>query len=168
MLYINCCFNLIFRFLDGELNVCANCVDRHVEKGDGDRTALIWERNDPKAEHEYISFKQLHEKVQKMANVLKKYGVKKGDLVTIYLPMIPEIIFTMLACARVGAVHSVVFAGFSSQSLADRIVDAQSRVVVTSDFGLMSKIYKNLRCNWILFEWDHWGEIMKQETKNDT
>ena len=123
-------------FSDGKLNLCANCVDRHVESGRGDDTALIWERNAPDADHQYITFKMLHEKVQRLANVLKSNGVKKGDLVTIYLPMIPEIVYSMLACARIGAVHSVVFAGFSAQALGDRIVDAQSKVMISSDFGL--------------------------------
>ncbi len=119
---------------DGTLNVCANCVDRHL-KTRGDQVAIIWEGDDPTRD-EKITYKQLHERVSKFANVMKANGVKKGDRVTIYLPMIPEAAYAMLACARIGAVHSVVFGGFSADSLAGRIEDAQSTFIITADEGL--------------------------------
>ncbi len=119
---------------DGTLNVSANCIDRHLAKR-GDQTAIIWEGDDP-TQDEKITYKQLHERVCKFANVLKANGVKKGDCVTIYLPMIPEAAYAMLACARIGAVHSVVFGGFSPDSLSGRIEDAQSKFVITSDEGV--------------------------------
>jgi acetyl-CoA synthetase len=121
-------------FGDGVLNVSVNCIDRHLETR-GEETALIWEGDDP-AESRRISYRQLHEAVCRMANVLKAHGVRKGDRVTLYLPMIPEAAYAMLACARIGAVHSVVFAGFSPDSLAGRIQDCGSTVVVTADEGL--------------------------------
>ena len=121
-------------FEDGVTNVAHNCVDRHLA-GHGEDTAIIWEGDDP-ADHKHITYKQLHAEVCKFANVLKKYGVKKGDRVTLYLPMIPEAAFAMLACARIGAIHSVVFGGFSPDSLAGRISDAKSSVIVTADEGL--------------------------------
>ncbi|KAB2851247.1 MAG: acetate--CoA ligase [Hyphomicrobiaceae bacterium] len=119
---------------DGTLNVCVNCVDRHVAKR-GDQVAIIWEGDDP-THDEKITYRQLHERVQKFANVLKANGVKKGDRVTIYLPMIPEIAYAVLACTRIGAIHSVVFGGFSPDSLAGRIVDADSKLIVTADEGM--------------------------------
>jgi acetyl-CoA synthetase len=119
---------------DGVLNVCANCVDRHLAKR-ADQIAIIWEGDDPTVD-ERITYRQLHERVSKFANVLKANGVRKGDRVTIYLPMIPEAAYAMLACARIGAVHSVVFGGFSPESLANRIEDAASKFIVTSDEGL--------------------------------
>ena len=119
---------------DGTLNVCHNCVDRHL-KTRADQTAIIWEGDDP-THDERITYRQLHERVSKVANVLKAMGVKKGDRVTIYLPMIPEIAYAMLACARIGAIHSVVFGGFSPDALAGRIVDADSKVIVTADEGI--------------------------------
>ncbi len=121
-------------FEDGVLNAAYNCVDRHLAKR-GDQTAIIFEGDDPKEDGK-ISYKQLHEHVCRFANVLKARGVKKGDRVTIYLPMIPEAAYAMLACARIGAVHSVVFGGFSPDSLAGRIEDAKSTVIVTADEGL--------------------------------
>ena len=121
-------------FEDGTLNVAANCIDRHV-KSRGDQVAIIWEGDDP-TQDEKITYRQLLERVSKFANVLKANGVKKGDRVTIYLPMIPEAAYAMLACARIGAVHSVVFGGFSADSLAGRIEDASSKFVVTADEGL--------------------------------
>jgi acetyl-CoA synthetase len=121
-------------FEDGTLNVSANCVDRHLAKR-GDQVAIIWEGDDP-TESEEITYKQLHERVQRFANVLKKHGVKKGDRVTIYLPMIPEAAYAMLACARLGAVHSIVFGGFSPDSLQNRIEDADSKFIITADEGL--------------------------------
>lgn len=119
---------------DGTLNVCANCVDRHVATR-GDQVAIIWEGDDP-TEDEKITFNQLLERVSKFANVMLANGVKKGDRVTIYMPMILEAAYAMLACARIGAVHSIVFGGFSPDSLADRIVDADSNFVITSDEGI--------------------------------
>jgi len=119
---------------DGTLNVSANCIDRHLAKR-GDQVAIIWEGDDP-TQDEKITYRQLHERVCKFANVLKANGVKKGDCVTIYLPMIPEAAYAMLACARIGAVHSIVFGGFSPDSLGGRIEDAQSKFVITSDEGL--------------------------------
>src|SRR6476469_9735951 len=119
---------------DGTLNVCANCVDRHL-KNRADQVAIIWEGDDPTMD-EKITYRQLHERVCKFANVLKANGVKKGDRVTIYLPMIPEAAYAILACARIGAIHSVVFAGFSPDSLAQRINDCKSKFVITADEGL--------------------------------
>jgi acetyl-CoA synthetase len=121
---------------DGTLNVSANCIDRHLAKR-GDQVAIIWEGDDP-TQDEKITYRQLHERVCKFANVLKANNVKKGDCVTIYLPMIPEAAYAMLACARIGAVHSVVFGGFSPESLSNRIEDAQSRFVITADEGMRS------------------------------
>ena len=121
-------------FEDGALNVAANCVDRHLAKRGG-QTAIIWEGDNP-AISKHITYTQLHEEVCRFANVLKARGVAKGDRVTIYLPMIPEAAYAMLACARIGAVHSVVFGGFSPDSVAGRIQDCNSRIVITADEGL--------------------------------
>ncbi len=121
-------------FEDGVLNVSVNCIDRHLKKR-ADQTAIIWEGDDPYYDKK-ITYRELYEQVCRFANVLKKQGVKKGDRVTIYMPMIPEAAYAMLACARIGAVHSVVFGGFSPDSLAGRINDAQSKFVVTADEGL--------------------------------
>ncbi|WP_127143053.1 acetate--CoA ligase [Pelagibacterium montanilacus] len=121
-------------FEDGVLNVSANCIDRHLATH-GDKTALIWEPDDPSHGARQFTFNQLHDEVCRFANVLKGLGVRRGDRVTIYLPMIPEAAFAMLACARIGAVHSVVFGGFSPDALAGRITDCGSRVVVTADEG---------------------------------
>jgi acetyl-CoA synthetase len=121
-------------FHDGTLNVAANCTDRHLAKR-ANQTAIIWEGDDP-AESKHITYKELHEQSSRMANVLKKHGVKKGDRVTIYLPMIPEAAYAMLACARIGAVHSIVFGGFSPDSLVGRIQDCDSNFVITADEGL--------------------------------
>ncbi len=121
-------------FEDGTLNVCHNCVDRHLAKR-GDQTAILWEGDDPK-DDKTLTYKQLHAEVCRFANVLKARGVKKGDRVTIYMPMIPEAAISMLACARIGAIHSVVFGGFSPDSLAGRIEDCKSSVIVTADEGL--------------------------------
>jgi acetyl-CoA synthetase len=121
-------------FADGELNVSANCLDRHLATR-GDDVAFIWEGDDP-ADSKKITYRQAHEEVCRMANVLKTHGVKKGDRVTIYLPMIPEAAYAMLACSRIGAVHSVVFGGFSPDSLAGRILDCDSKVVITADEGV--------------------------------
>ncbi len=121
-------------FADGQLNVSANCIDRHLATR-GDQPAIIWEGDDP-ADSRIITYAQLHEEVCRFANVLKSQGVQRGDRVTLYLPMIPEAAFAMLACTRIGAVHSIVFAGFSPDSLASRIRDCDSRIVVTADEGL--------------------------------
>jgi len=121
-------------FYDGTLNVSANCLDRHLATR-GDQTAIIWEGDDP-TESRHITYKEAHEQVCRMANVLKGLGAKRGDRVTIYMPMIPEIAFAMLACARIGAIHSVVFGGFSPESLAGRIQDCDSNIIITADEGL--------------------------------
>ena len=121
-------------YSDGELNLSANCLDRHLQTR-GDKTAILWEGDDPN-ESKAITYKQLHEQVCKAANVLKNLGVAKGDRVTIYLPMIPEAAIAMLACARIGAIHNVVFGGFSPDSLASRIADSASKIVITADEGL--------------------------------
>ncbi len=121
-------------FEDGTLNVAANCIDRHLATR-AYQVAIIWEGDDP-TQSETITYRQLHERVCKFANVLKANGVKKGDCVTIYLPMIPEAAYAMLACARIGAMHSIVFGGFSPDSLATRVDDASSKFVITADEGL--------------------------------
>ena len=121
-------------FEDGTLNVAANCVDRHLSKN-GNKTAIIWESDDGK-ETKTFTYAQLHKEVCKFANVLKNLGTKKGDRVTIYMPMIPEATFAMLACARIGAIHSVVFGGFSPEALAGRIDDCKSEIIITADEGL--------------------------------
>ena len=121
-------------FEDGILNVCYNCVDRHLADR-ADQLALIWEPDEIDEKAKTFTYQQLHDEVCRFSNVLKNLGVKKGDRVTIYLPMIPEAAFAMLACARIGAVHSVVFAGFSPDSLANRINDCKSTIVITSDEG---------------------------------
>ncbi|MEN8761089.1 MAG: acetate--CoA ligase [Thiogranum sp.] len=121
-------------FEGAELNVCYNCVDRHLETR-GDQVAIIWEGDNP-SEDKKISYSELHREVCSFANVLKARGVKKGDRVCIYLPMIPEAAFAMLACARIGAVHSVVFGGFSPESIKDRVLDSDCRVVITADEGV--------------------------------
>jgi acetyl-CoA synthetase len=119
---------------DGVLNASANCIDRHLDER-GEQTAIIWEGDDPHQSRR-ISYRELHAEVCRFANVLKARGVKKGDRVTIYLPMIPEAAYAMLACARIGAIHSVVFGGFSPESLANRIKDCESKVVITADEGV--------------------------------
>jgi len=121
-------------FYDGTLNVSSNCLDRHLEKR-GEKTAIIWEADDP-TRAQAISYRELYERVCQCANALRSLGVQKGDRVTIYLPMIPEIAVAMLACARIGAIHSVVFAGFSSEALGGRIADCDSTVLITADEGL--------------------------------
>jgi len=121
-------------FYDGKLNVSSNCLDRHLESR-GDKTAIIWEADDPQR-CEHISYRELYERVCRCANALRSLGIEKGDRVTIYLPMIPDIAVAMLACARIGAIHSVVFAGFSSEALGGRIADCYSALVITADEGL--------------------------------
>ena len=119
-------------FLNGKLNIVKNCIDRHLAKK-GDKTALIFEPNNPEEEAQEISYNELYNRVCKMANVLKEQGVKKGDRVCIYLPMIPELAISMLACARIGAIHSVIFAGFSSSAISKRVNDASCSLIITSD-----------------------------------
>ena len=122
-------------FEGGRLNVAYNCLDRHLEAAEADRVAFYWEGDSPGSER-IITYRQLWEDVTRFANVLKKHGVKKGDRVTIYLPMIPELPVAMLACARIGAIHSVVFGGFSAEALRDRILDCASSILITADGGL--------------------------------
>ncbi|PWG79616.1 acetate--CoA ligase [Pararcticibacter amylolyticus] len=121
-------------FEGAKLNITENCLDRHLEQN-GDTAAIIWESNDPDEAHRVLTYRQLHDKVCQFANVLKNNGVKKGDRVCIYLPMVPELAIAVLACARIGAIHSVIFGGFSAQSIADRINDAECCVVITADGG---------------------------------
>jgi len=130
---------------DGTLNVSANCLDRHLATR-GDKTAIIWEGDDP-AESRRISYRELHAEVCKAANLLASLGVKKGDRVAIYLPMIPEAAVAMLACTRIGAIHTIVFAGFSPDSLASRIADSQCKLVITADEGLRGKKRVPLKAN---------------------
>ena len=118
-------------FEDGELNVSANCIDRHL-KDRGDQTAILWEADEP-GNAQHISYKQLHSHVCRFANVLKDLGISKGDRVVIYMPMIPQAAYAMLACARIGAIHSVVFAGFSAEALADRVNGSEAKLVITAD-----------------------------------
>jgi len=121
-------------FADGVLNVSANCIDRHLAER-GDQTAIIWEPDTPDAEPRRYTYAQVHEHVCRLANVLKDAGAKKGDRITVYMPMIPEAAIALLACARIGAVHSVVFGGFSPEALAGRIIDCDSTLVITADEG---------------------------------
>ncbi len=119
-------------FEGGKLNITENCLDRHLEDK-GDQPAIIWEPNDPEEHHHVFTYKQLHQKVCLFANALKNNGAKKGDRICIYMPMVPELAIAVLACARIGAIHSVVFGGFSAQSIADRIQDANCSLVITAD-----------------------------------
>ena len=121
-------------FADGRLNVAANCIDRHLAKR-GDSVAIIWEPDEPGEAPRRFTYRQLHAEVCRFANVLKGEGVAKGDRVTIYMPMIPEAAFAILACARIGAIHSVVFGGFSPEALAGRITDCDSAYCITADEG---------------------------------
>ncbi|MEL1244327.1 acetate--CoA ligase [Flavobacterium sp. DGU11] len=121
-------------FLNAKVNITKNCIDRHLAKR-GEKTAIIFEPNDPKEESLHITYNELYDRVAKMANVLRDQGIKKGDRICIYLPMIPELAIAVLACARIGAIHSVVFAGFSASAVAARIMDSQCKMVITSDGG---------------------------------
>lgn len=132
-------------FEDGKLNVCVNCVDRHLPEH-ADRTAIIWEGDNP-AEQQLITYQQLYHEVVKCANMLRKLGVKKGDRVIIYMPMIPEAAYAMLACARIGAVHSVVFGGFSPESLKGRIIDCKAEIIITANEGLRGGKIVPLKAN---------------------
>ncbi|HYG00795.1 MAG TPA: acetate--CoA ligase [Chryseosolibacter sp.] len=131
-------------FVGGKLNITENCIDRHL-KIKGNQTAIIWEPNNPKEEAKHITYNQLAVEVSRVANMLLAQGVRKGDRVCIYLPMIPQLAYTILACARIGAVHSVVFAGFSAKSLIDRITDAGCKIVLTSDGGFRGEKVINLK-----------------------
>ncbi|MCI2399271.1 acetate--CoA ligase [Aliiroseovarius subalbicans] len=121
-------------FADGTLNVAANCVDRHLATR-GDQTAIIWEPDSPEDEAKHITYKQLHVEVCKMANILEELGVRRGDRVVLYLPMIPEAAYAMLACARIGAIHSIVFAGFSPDALAARVNGSDAKLIITADYA---------------------------------
>ncbi|HEY6868642.1 MAG TPA: AMP-binding protein, partial [Novosphingobium sp.] len=132
-------------FADGQLNVSANCLDRHLAER-GDTVAIIWEGDDP-AQQRRITYRELHQDVCRFANALKTLGVRKGERVTIYLPMIPEAAVAMLACARIGAIHSIVFGGFSPDALAGRIQDCDSRVVITADAGMRGGKQVPLKAN---------------------
>ncbi len=125
-------------FVNGKTNITVNCLDRHLEKK-GDQVAIIWEPNDPEASNRQLTYQELYDQVCKCANGLKSLGVEKGDRVVLYMPMLPELAIAVLACARIGAVHSVVFAGFSAQALADRVDDAQAKVIICSDFNRRGK-----------------------------
>ncbi len=131
---------------DGELNVSVNCLDRHLESR-GDKTALIFEPDSPDTPAERISYRELHQRVCKLANALRALGIGKGDRVTIYLPMIPEAAIAMLACARIGAVHMVVFGGFAANSIADRVSDSGSKLIITADEGLRGGRKVKLKVN---------------------
>ncbi|MFQ3594846.1 MAG: acetate--CoA ligase [Sphingomonadaceae bacterium] len=134
-------------FADGELNVAANCLDRHVAAGHGDRTAIIWEPDSPDTPGRTLSYAELQEAVCRLANGLKSLGARRGDRITIYMPMIPEAAIAMLACARIGAIHSVVFGGFSPDALAGRIQDCDSSIVITADEGLRGGRIVPLKAN---------------------
>jgi acetyl-CoA synthetase len=121
-------------FVGGKLNITENCLDRHLVTR-GDQTAILWEPNDPNEASQHITYCELHDRVCRMANVLKRNGAKKGDRICLYMPMVPELAIAVLACARIGAIHSVVFAGFSARSLSDRIQDATCNIIVTADGG---------------------------------
>ncbi|WP_223619242.1 acetate--CoA ligase [Lysobacter sp. ESA13C] len=131
---------------DGELNASVNCLDRHLAER-GDKTALLFEHDDPNLPAEHITYRELHARVCRLANALRNLGVKKGDRITIYLPMIPEAVVAMLACARVGAIHSVVFGGFAPNSIADRVADCASKLVITADEGLRGSKKIPLKAN---------------------
>jgi len=132
-------------FEGGKLNVSYNCLDRHLEER-GDQVAIIWEADDPETDRK-ITYRELHAEVSKFANVLKAQGVKKGDRVSIYMPMIPEVAVAMLACTRIGAVHSVVFGGFSPEALKDRILDSDCQVVITANEGARGGKHVHLKNN---------------------
>ncbi|MDN5733569.1 acetate--CoA ligase [Psychrobacter sp. Rd 27.2] len=132
-------------FEDGQLNISVNCLDRHL-KTHPYKPAIIWEGDHP-SQHKIISFKELHEEVCRLGNALRKLGVEKGDRVTLYMPMIPEAMIGMLACTRIGAVHSVVFGGFSAESLGNRLVDSRSKVIITADEGVRGNKHTPLKAN---------------------
>ncbi len=139
--------NVFIKFFEGaKTNITYNCLDRHVEAGLGDRTAIIWEGNEPGEEAKF-TYSQLKDEVSKFANVLKSKGVKKGDRVSIYMPMVPELAIAMMGCARIGAIHSIVFGGFSAESLADRIQDSKCTVLITTDGTYRGKKPVSLKGN---------------------
>ncbi|HXA02200.1 MAG TPA: acetate--CoA ligase, partial [Cytophagaceae bacterium] len=121
-------------FINGKLNITENCLDRHLQNR-ANQTALIWEPNDPKEQNRILTYKELHEQVCSFANVLISHGAKKGDRICLYMPMVPELAIALLACARIGAIHSVVFGGFSASALSDRVIDAKANIIVTTDGG---------------------------------
>ena len=121
-------------FTEAKVNITKNCIDRHLAKR-GEKNAIIFEPNNPEEAAQHITYNELHQRVCKMANVLREQGISKGDRVCIYLPMIPELAVSILACARIGAIHSVIFAGFSSSAVASRINDSECKMVITSDGG---------------------------------
>ena len=121
-------------FLNGKTNITYNCLDRHLESR-GDQTAILWEPNDPNDPVRKYTYQQLYHEVCKLSNALKSLGIAKGDRVVFYMPMLPELAIGIMACARIGAIHSVVFAGFSAQALADRVDDAEAKMIVCSDFN---------------------------------
>src|SRR5574340_45221 len=132
-------------FKGGKLNVSYNCLDRFINTPVRNKAAIIWEGDD--GSYKTYTYQQLYYEVNRFANVLKKHGIKKGDRVTIYLPMLPELAISMLACARIGAIHSIVFGGFSSKSLMDRIQDCQSSMVITADEGVRGGRFVALKSN---------------------
>src|SRR5262249_46036026 len=132
-------------FVGGTLNISYNCLDRHLTGWRKNKAALIWE-GEP-GESRTLTYQQLHREVCRFANVLKSLGVEKGDRVAIYMPMIPELAIAMLACARIGAAHSVIFGGFSSQALIDRITDAQAKMVITADGAYRRGSIVHLKAN---------------------
>ena len=132
-------------FEDGVLNASANCIDRHLETR-GDQVAIIWESDDPAVDSK-ITYRELHTNVCRFANALKAQGIKKGDVVTIYMPMIPEAAYAMLACARIGAIHSVIFGGFSADAIANRIAACNSNAVITADEGVRGGRIISLKAN---------------------
>src|SRR5699024_3646165 len=128
----------------GKLNITENCLDRHLEN-QGDKDAIIWVPNDPKDKTQHITYHELHERVTTFANVLKQNGIKKGDRVCIYMPMIPELTIAMLACARIGAIHAIVFAGFSVTALSKRINNAGCKMLITANGNYRGKKYVDLK-----------------------
>ena len=132
-------------FQGGSLNASYNCLDRFVNTPVRNKAAIIWEADD--GSYKTFTYQQLYYEVNRFANVLKKHGVKKGDRVTIYLPMIPELAISMLACARIGAIHSIVFGGFSAQALRNRIQDCKSKIIITSDKGARGGRFVPLKAN---------------------
>ena len=142
--------------------------------GRHNKTAILWEADDPQAPSRKITYRELHEQVCRMANVLKAQGVKKGDFVTIYMPMIPEAAYAMLACARVGAVHSVIFGGFSPESISDRILDCDSQFVITADEGLRGgkhiELKKNVdkalaKCPQVNIDWPRANKVAARKSQ---
>jgi acetyl-CoA synthetase len=132
-------------FIGGKLNVSLNCIDRHLPAR-ANQVAILWEGDEPGTQRK-ITYQELHDEVCRLANVLRRRGVKKGDRICIYMPMVPEAAFAMLACARLGAIHSVVFGGFSPESLKDRILDSDCRTVITADEGVRGGKYIPLKAN---------------------